>query len=161
VDLLCSSISSAANANMKAGFDATPLFIPLLKTEKILLTNLVKVLADKIHSNRNTVIPLLDQIEKECSPCVLLPLFANRVVGSANGRNEMCKYVISLCEKLREQKPTYIMKYGKQAFWAACRDRSCTTEQAELAKILYALMGDTFFEEANKQNLGTFVTSMI
>ena len=61
VDLLCSSISSAANANMKAGLDATPLFIPLLKNEKILLTNLIKVLGDKISSNRATVVALLDQ----------------------------------------------------------------------------------------------------
>ena len=190
---------------MKSGFDVCPYFIPLLKNEKILLTNLgtycinsiystnitnsVKVLCDKINSNPTTVIPLLDQsksnfrfhlitsgsVEKECSPSVLLPLFTNMCIVNSNGRSEIIKYIISICLKLKEQKPTYIIKYGKQAFWIICKDRNCQQQQSELAKstcilylyyyiiilVLYGLMGDTFFEEANKQNLGTFVTSMI
>ena len=61
VDLLCAMISSAVTTNYRTGLEAAHLFIPLIRNEKILLTNLVKVLADKVHSSRNNVIPLLDQ----------------------------------------------------------------------------------------------------
>ena len=54
-------ISSAVTTNYRTGLEAAHLFIPLIRNEKILLTNLVKVLADKVHSSRNNVIPLLDQ----------------------------------------------------------------------------------------------------
>ena len=61
VDLLCAMISSAVTTNYRTGLEAAHLFIPLIRNEKILLTNLVKVLADKVNSSRNNVIPLLDQ----------------------------------------------------------------------------------------------------
>jgi len=54
-------ISSAVTTNYRTGLEAAHLFIPLIRNEKILLTNLVKVLADKVNSSRNNVIPLLDQ----------------------------------------------------------------------------------------------------
>ena len=41
VDLLCAMISSAVTTNYRTGLEAAHLFIPLIRNEKILLTNLV------------------------------------------------------------------------------------------------------------------------
>lgn len=60
-DILCSMIKSAAVQNHRAAIDATNLFIPLIKDEKILVANLLKVLVDKINSSKVDVKPLLDQ----------------------------------------------------------------------------------------------------
>ena len=62
-------ISSAVTTNYRTGLEAAHLFIPLIRNEKILLTNLVKVLADKVHSSRNNVIPLLDQSKSSIKFC--------------------------------------------------------------------------------------------
>ena len=73
VDLLCAMISSAVTTNYRTGLEAAHLFIPLIRNEKILLTNLVKVLADKVHSSRNNVIPLLDQSKSQMSAMTWKP----------------------------------------------------------------------------------------
>ena len=64
-DILCSMIKSAAVQNHRAAIDATNLFIPLIKDEKILVTNLLKVLVDKINSSKVDVKPLLDQSKQD------------------------------------------------------------------------------------------------
>jgi len=159
VDLLCAMISSAVTTNYRTGLEAAHLFIPLIRNEKILLTNLVKVLADKVNSSRNNVIPLLDQIQKECHSSVLLPLYSNRIIQTTNGRSEIGKYFTELCQKIKETKPSMVIKYGKQAFWVMCKDRSCTQEMNELGQILYELMGDSLYEEANRLNLSQYLST--
>ena len=62
-DILCSMIKSAATANHRAAIEATDLFIPLIKDERVLVTNLLKVLVEKISSSKVDVRPLLDQSE--------------------------------------------------------------------------------------------------
>ena len=73
-------------------------------------------------------------VQKECHSSVLLPLYSNRIIQTTNGRSEIGKYFTELCQKIKETKPTMVTKYGKQAFWVMCKDRSCSQEMNELGQ---------------------------
>ena len=73
-------------------------------------------------------------VQKECHSSVLLPLYSNRIIQTTNGRSEIGKYFTELCQKIKETKPSMVIKYGKQAFWVMCKDRSCTPEMNELGQ---------------------------
>ena len=73
-------------------------------------------------------------VQKECHSSVLLPLYSNRIIQTTNGRSEIGKYFTELCQKIKETKPSMVIKYGKQAFWVMCKDRSCTQEMNELGQ---------------------------
>ena len=108
----------------------------------------------------------------------MLPLYSNRIIQTTNGRSEIGKYFTELCQKIKETKPSMVIKYGKQAFWVMCKDRSCTQEMNELGQskffypnqtqwgqllqihsVLYELMGDSLYEEANRLNLSQYLST--
>jgi len=135
-DILCSMIKSAAVANHRAAIQATNLFIPLIKDEKILVTNLLKVLVDKINSTKVDVRPLLDQISTECHPSIILPFYAQHITQSRIGRADCCEYLLVAADKLREHKPSFVANYTKTAYWAVAADRNCTAQAAQLEELL-------------------------
>jgi len=135
-DILCSMIKSAAVANHRAAIQATNLFIPLIKDEKILVTNLLKVLVDKINSTKVNVRPLLDQISTECHPSIILPFYAQHITQSRIGRADCCEYLLMAADKLREHKPSFVANYTKTAYWAVAGDRNCVAQAAQLEELM-------------------------
>jgi len=141
-DILCSMIKSAATANHRAAIEATDLFIPLIKDERVLVTNLLKVLVEKISSSKVDVRPLLDQISRQCHPTILLPFFSQQVVQSRAGRKDCCRYLLEAAGKLKTQKPSFVTSYTKSALWTASQDRSCFAEATQMEELLESLTTD-------------------
>lgn len=106
-------ISSAVVFNQQRAFDVSQKVIPLLKTESVLVNNLIDAAANRLTGNeriQTMAKDLLTTIKEKCDPAIVLPLVTNKVVKNSIGRAFVLSIVVDLCAELQDKRPNYVVK---------------------------------------------------
>ena len=106
-------ISSAVAANQIRAFEVSKDFIPLIRSESVLISNLVDVVTNRLSGNekiRKLALETLGQISEDAEPMVVFTIFASRALKEGQGRHVLIKMLHRVAQKLKDKRPNFVIK---------------------------------------------------